>query len=1591
MLHIGSIKGNIGHCETAAGIAGLLKVLAMIRKRQLPPLANHSQLNPSIPPLEPDRMCVDSRCDSWKEEILAACVNSYGAAGSNCALICSEWPSHLLQNKAEPRPDLAYPIILSATSKEGLREYANTIRKFLQTVQPKPDIADIAFTLSERRKRHQYFCSFASSDIENLSRSIPSDDLQISTSTEKAKRIVLAFSGQSKQTVGMDESLYNAHPQLQKNITNCNEIVQNLGFPSIIPSIFQSEPIEDVVLLHTGIFAMQYAFAQTWLDSGLQVDAVIGHSFGELCALTVSGALSLRDGLRLIAARATLMQSKWGAERGVMLAIHSSVDVVEDVISKVKGLSADTYLEIACFNSPTSQVVVGDSSSIEATQTLLREAPQFQGVRFQKLDIAYAFHSKFTESILPDFIQTAHSLAFNQPKIPIEACTATHLDDLQPVSVCEHTRKPVYFTAAVQRLEERLGSCIWVEAGMNSPIIAMAKKAVGNPEQHTFLATCPRSGQSTNTLLSDMTISLWREGVSASYWNFGSTTKRTCKHIWLPPYRFQETKHWLPNVDHAAEMQKNRTEPTPVALEAKPPEPPAKLVTSSKSVGKGELPEFQVNIPTSRFKTIVSGHAVRQRPLCPASMYMECATMALNLLHGPIEPGSLHFEDLNFQAPLGVNLDRDVLVTLDQSKADSKSWDFVVKSKTKGDQKSRYSIHGQGIISLKAAPDLTFYQRIIADSLRELNSKQSAEKLLSSRAYSLFSRVVTYADFLKGISHITMDGKKALGKIDVPQADISSHESTAVSTCDTITIDTFIQVAGLLINSSDIPGGDEVCVATGIDQTSMSSKCDLRNCKSWTVYATYTPLGDSHGSGDIFVLDRDGALTMLIKGVRFTKLRIIQLERLLDTANSTPRIDEKAPKVAKVTKVVPPAEQDSSDSSSNVSSDDSLELQRTDSMTSCESLGESSEALDKQHEALKRLLGSYCGLSESEIANDASVRDLGVDSLAAVELAEELQNKFGKEVDAEELLDLTYDALSKLFFPNILASSARNQSKPTKPATASPNKSDSAPSSKSDMSKERSKLFQMISETSGAQISSIVDNATFESLGLDSLSAIELKSDVENTFSVEVPEEITLESTIKEFLQAINFGAGDNASMASSESADRATKGSAAAIHAEETPKLQAIIGDPITTLSDCNSMLEESARQRDFHRYWDDVAPRQDELLLAYIIEAFKQLGIDLSSIPVGQPVSRVQTASRHGKVTNRLLEILEKHDYLRREKSGHIRGQATVVPKSSKSLHEAFVQDFPTYTGEANLMALTGSVLGDCLIGKADPVGLMFKSATSRKVMEEYYCNSPMLSAFTEQMVKFVKAVVSKNNANAPIRIFEVGAGFGGTTTLLAQTLQAMGAKVEYTFTDISSSLVNGAKPKFAKYNWMKFQAFNLEKEVSQSLHGHYDIVIGTNCVHATSSKANSLRRLRQLLSPDGFAVLSEVTELVDWYDIVFGLLDGWWLAENGTVYPLQPADTWMRSFQEAGYASSSYSQSPVASLNTQRLLVGSNRKVSDNPIAAFHLKRPASHELHTIVYKTDGGVDIHADVFVPTSPPSKAIPIGRNYSNSADAEAN
>lgn len=1582
-LQIGSVKGNIGHCETAAGIAGFIKALLLLEKGSIPPLASHNIFNSNIPSLDQDRMAIASHLQPWRAPFRAVCVNSYGAAGSNAAVLLCQGPERQTDfqqmDAQEHRP---CPLMLSADSEASLTAYATDLKLYIEGPGSAYNVADVAFTLCEKRKFHRFRWATVASNLSDLTRALKSGVLDYSEAPSEPKKVVLVFSGQSGSVIGLNKALYDSCGLLRYHLHRCDDLLLSLGFQSLIPALFDPGPISDIKILQCGLFALQYSVAQCWIDSGLHVDTVVGHSFGELTALAVSGILSLKDALTAVAGRASLMENNWGPEHGAMLAIRGPIEAVQDLIMTAR--TEKDELEIACYNSDTNHVLVGTESSITNADIIMKKEPKFSSLQSNRLHVTHGFHSRFTNAILDDLDKIVQPMTFENPKIPFEACTVESQDLVSFKHISRHARSPVYFRHAIRRIQKRLGDCVWLEAGSDSPVIPMVKQAVEAPNGHTFHAIRTKTEERPMSVISKITNELWRECISLSFWNFCPVLSHGLKQVWLPPYHFQQTRHWLPYVDRALEALESN--PSTSGSRSTQPEQRKEqnslglLTQQTYDQSQGFL-RFTVNTANQRYIDIVTGHAVLRRPLCPAAMYMECAVTAAQICHSNPDGQVLWFEKCSFEAPLGIDPRRDVFVEI-QADERGVAWSFTLQSASRGNSKRNVSIHAKGRLGFDKESQTLHYQTLVPSRVDALSKAPNLESLRNDKAYRLFSRIVDYSAMFRGISLISFTNTEAVATIET-RYQPEPAESTVGSICDAVSLDTFLQVCGLLINCDQNCSVNDAFLAVGVGSVSGSLACNFQHCRKWTVYTVFTPLSDSKANGDIFIMRPDGTLVMTILGVQFSKIPLTTLERLLESSNA-PSSKTSSPNnrsVANNPSV--PTESSSSDFDTGATKISS---------PSCPSNLNSNEKLKNLDDGnyadqLRGILAPYGGLSKHQIKDTTTIGEIGIDSLAAIELADELTSKFGKEVSGSDIVNCDFKTLSNIIGTGLTSENSIPSNPLDRPAVArKPSatlmKSTAQPSD-SDWT-ARQQLVGLISNHSGCPTSAVSDASSLQDLGIDSLSKIELKAEIENVFEINLEEEnFTTETTVRKLLKDLEASANFQTTFESSPNdlSTPATPSSTSTAPGWKEIDESYIDLDPIEVLEECDGSFDASAKKYGFLEYWTKIAPAQDELLLVYIAEAFRSLGTDLWQIKAGQPLPKFSYSAKHTKLMQRLCIILDRLGI-----TSSATGQATrtgkPVPETPSSvLHKRLITLFPKYANETRLMAVSAPFLAGCLVGKTDPLALLFGNPMAQKTLGDFYHDSPMFATLTDHLVNFISRMVATEHPGT-IRILEVGAGFGGTTTLLAEKLQKSSEAIKYTFTDISSTLVDKSRKTFSKYPWMDFETLNIEKYPPAHLQGKYDIVIGTNVVHATANLVDSCRNLRGLLKLGGFVCLSEITRVIDWHNLVFGLLAGWWCFNDGRTYALQSADAWMSDLKKAGFTSTSFSSGSSQESKSQQLLIGSTRpfKVPIR-LSPTISKLRRSYRIETVVYKEVDDTQIHADVYLPTIPSSnQAMPIGK-----------
>lgn len=889
---------------------------------------------------------------------------------------------------------------------------------------------------------------------------------------------------------------------------------KQLALPSLFPAIFDPTSIDDIVTLHCVLFTIQYVCAKAWLDSGVKVDRIIGHSFGQLTALCVAGSLSLVDSIRLISQRAKLVEIHCGSKNGVMLAVEGERSDVDRLLVLAEEQSQHFTASIACYNGPRSFVIAGDTTSIAAVE---KASESFQtSFRFKRLENSHAFHSQLLDAIIPEFLQTSSELHFGTPAIPIEACsTGDDWSEITAEKIVRHTRMPVHFMDAVRRVEQHLnGPIVWLEAGSGSPIVPMIKRATVSSYKHTYIQTAFRNSDASENLTKAV-CRLWSNGVRAQFWPFHRSQHSSYSWVNLPTYQFAKTSHWLDYKPRASIVE-------PPAKTHTPSSPNRELVTLlSHSNVQGES-MFEINPNHELYQLNTKGHEVVDQTLVPASLYNEFVLTASHMLSNAETGYVPHISSLSMSSPLVVNPVGQVFVKLVDVKLHSGSWDFTLFTQVENSNPLTHAT-GRVTISNPSIPaSISHFQAL--QSLMHQRCKEIEESPVSigfkgPTAYQAMRRVVTYLDYYHGIQNIYNLGNEATAHITLPPV---RPKGMGVGFCDPVLVDSFTQVSGILANCFSLPEDGEMWVCNYINDVVFTRRfveTAREENKTWLAYSKYDIPTPKRLTCNIFVFEPEtGDIVLTIMSIEFQKVSIKSLKKVLGKLNSEKAAVKKAPvQTAPIQKGfssnVPKETKSSYTANLMPSAPTTLEPvsrpgqnQLTNGVT--KGTGNHLASLEKVKEMLRDVL--EIGLDE--IASDSLLETLGVDSLLATELFSEINKRFGISISHSDFATITdVQGLSQLIPGSDEAKISATPSTPASippPSIASVEVKPQAVQSELQLAhgphQPIEKIKEMLVDVLEIPVEEIRSSSILEDLGVDSLLATELFSEVNKRFGVSI-------------------------------------------------------------------------------------------------------------------------------------------------------------------------------------------------------------------------------------------------------------------------------------------------------------------------------------------------------------------------------------------------------------------------------------------------------------------------------------------------------
>jgi acyl transferase domain-containing protein/thioesterase domain-containing protein/acyl carrier protein len=558
---IGSVKTNIGHLDTAAGVASFIKVVEMMRHGTIAPTLHYQEANPSIDfPSTP--FSVASKQEPWRTNGAPrrAGVSSLGVGGTNAHIIVEEAPAVPGRQKSTAQQLL----VVSARTADGLEQSSKRLADHLEA-HPDLDLGDVAHTLLHGRRRfaHRKVLSAQSTaDAIQLLRS--RDPMQVFTNVDDAKErpVIFMLPGGGAQHPNMFREVYEQEAVFREELdsilayllTHEGVDVRSALFPQTGDEERAAELLEGPALGLPALAAVEIALAKLLESFGIRPVALIGHSLGENVASYLAGVMDRDSLLKLVCLRGRLFEQ---VEEGAMLAISLPESAL---VARTNAAGVD----IATINADESVVVSGARPRIEEFASALAS----DGTEHTRLRIRTAAHSSMLEPILPAFRELLESLQLSAPNIDcisnVSGDWISQDDATNPQYWVKHLRSTVRFRDGLETALKRYPDAVVLEVGPGHALTSFARQhRARRPHQVAIPVARHHADKTTDAVALQRALGrLWASSVAVN-WDAVTRTAEP-RRVPLPTYPFQRERHWI---EPGQEFFRHRTQPTDLVKE----------------------------------------------------------------------------------------------------------------------------------------------------------------------------------------------------------------------------------------------------------------------------------------------------------------------------------------------------------------------------------------------------------------------------------------------------------------------------------------------------------------------------------------------------------------------------------------------------------------------------------------------------------------------------------------------------------------------------------------------------------------------------------------------------------------------------------------------------------------------------------------------------------------------------------------------------------------------------------------------------------------------------------------------------------------
>jgi acyl transferase domain-containing protein/acyl carrier protein len=626
-LLVGSVKGNIGHLEAGAGVAGLIKASLCLKRREIPPNLHFEEPNPAIP-FDQLPLRVPVTTEPWPDtggsRALAA-VNSFGFGGTNAHVVLEEAPPATQRTGALEEAERPVLIPISARSPQALEAMARSMRDFARATDA--SLADIYYTAAFRRSHHDHRLAVVAGSKRELAALLDAHlagETRLGAASGVAgarPRIAFVCTGMGPQWWAMGRRLFSDEPVFREMILRCDEIFRSEANWSLLMEMIAPEEqsrMAETQVAQTANFAIQVALAALWKSWGVEPDGIVGHSVGEVSAAYLSGALTLAEAIRVSFHRSRLQQTTAGS--GAMMAVGLPGGEVAPLLESYGG-----RISIAAVNSPSSATVSGDPEAIQDLAARLEEKQVFH----RALRVNVAYHSAQMDPLREELMTSLADLRPREAIIPLYS-TVTGAraagGEFGAAYWWRNVREPVAFCEAMDGLINDGYDC-FLEVGPHPVLASSIHECLSVRARKASVLCSLRRGEDESTSMMAALGALYTIGANVNWEAFRSPS---AAFVRLPAYPWQRERYW----SESEESLRDR-----IGVAAHP------LLGLRTEAAR---PTWQNEISASLCEYLAD-HAVRGAVVFPGAGYVEMAMAAAREVYGD---ANVSVEDIRFERAL---------------------------------------------------------------------------------------------------------------------------------------------------------------------------------------------------------------------------------------------------------------------------------------------------------------------------------------------------------------------------------------------------------------------------------------------------------------------------------------------------------------------------------------------------------------------------------------------------------------------------------------------------------------------------------------------------------------------------------------------------------------------------------------------------------------------------------------------------------------------------------------------------------------------------------------------------------------------------